>query len=138
MMHAQIQEAEALLDFEHLQLSMELGYSGVALKTCKGQSQALLMAAAAIKYNLFLCVQDLTLVGASLLHSAGLCARVRNVTAVESNGRQYCPDANKSWESRWPSIFRIADGTIGTGCLTLPGLGHTECSVVKEKNYSTG
>jgi L-alanine-DL-glutamate epimerase-like enolase superfamily enzyme len=117
---------EALVDFEHLRLSMELGYSGVALKTCKGQSQALLMGAAAIKYGLFLCVQDLTLVGASFLHSAGLCARVPQVAAIEGNGRQYCPAANKGWEDKWPTIFKVKDGTLGTGVLTLPGLGHYE------------
>jgi len=115
---------EALVDFEHLQLAMELGYSGVALKTCKGQSQALLMAAAALKYDLFLCVQDLTLVGASFLHSAGLCARVPKVAAIEGNGRQYCPIANKDWEDEWPTIFKVDDGTLGTACLTRTGLGH--------------
>lgn len=115
---------EALVDFEHLQLSMEQGYSGVALKTCKGQSQALLMGAAAIKYNLFLCVQDLTLIGASMLHSAGLCARVPKVAAIESNGRQYCPSGNKGWEDEWPLLFKVTDGMLGTGCLTLTGLGH--------------
>ncbi|MBN1808351.1 MAG: hypothetical protein JW909_04735 [Planctomycetes bacterium] len=115
---------EALVDFEHLQLSMELGYSGVALKTCKGQSQALLMAAAAIKYGLFLCVQDLTLVGASFLHSAGLCARVPTVAAIEGNGRQYCPEANRAWEAEWPGIFRVDGGTLRTGTLTRTGLGH--------------
>jgi len=117
---------EALVDFEHLQLSMELGYSGVALKTCKGHSQALLMAAAAIKYGLFLCVQDLTLVGASFLHSAGMCARVPEVAAIEGNGRQYCPTANREWAQNWPSIFWVDDGTLGTDCLTLTGLGHYE------------
>lgn len=117
---------EALIDFEHLQLSMELGYSGVALKTCKGQSQALLMGAAALKYGLFLCVQDLTLVGVSFLHSAGLCARVPKVAAIEGNGRQYCPAANREWEDKWPSIFKVGDGTLGTSVLTLSGLGHYE------------
>jgi L-alanine-DL-glutamate epimerase-like enolase superfamily enzyme len=117
---------EALVDFEHLQLSMRLGYSGVALKTCKGHSQALLMAAAALKYRLFLCVQDLTLVGASFLHSAGLCARIPHVAAIEGNGRQYCPLANKGWEDKWPTIFKVTDGTLGTHVLTLPGLGHYE------------
>ena len=38
---------EALVDFESLQLSRQLGYSGVALKACKGHSEALLMGAAA-------------------------------------------------------------------------------------------
>ena len=115
---------EALVDFEHLRLSMELGYTGAALKTCKGQSQALLMGAAALKYGLFLCVQDLTLVGASFLHSAGMAARLPEVAAIEGNGRQYCPSANSDWEESWPDVFRLRDGTVGTAALTLPGLGH--------------
>ncbi|GAG39084.1 unnamed protein product, partial [marine sediment metagenome] len=65
---------EALVDFESLLLSREQGYSGVALKACKGHSEALLMGAAAQKYNMFLCVQDLTCPGASFLHSASLSA----------------------------------------------------------------
>ena len=61
---------ESLVDLESLLLCRELGYSGVALKACKGQSEALLMGAAAQKYGMFLCVQDLTCPGASFLHSA--------------------------------------------------------------------
>ena len=38
---------ESLVDFESLLLSRELGYSGVALKACKGHGEALLMGAAA-------------------------------------------------------------------------------------------
>ena len=34
---------ESLIDLESLQLARELGYSGVALKACKGHSEALLM-----------------------------------------------------------------------------------------------
>ncbi len=114
---------ESLQDFESLLLARDLGYSGVALKACKGQSQALLMGAAAQKYNMFLCVQDLTCPGASFLHSAGLAARVPGVTAIEGNGRQYCPDANAAWTDRYPGIFHITDGTVGTECLTGNGLG---------------
>ena len=57
---------ESLTDLESLLLAREMGYTGVALKACKGQSQALLMAAAAQKHGMFLCVQDLTCPGASL------------------------------------------------------------------------
>jgi L-alanine-DL-glutamate epimerase-like enolase superfamily enzyme len=38
---------ESLTDLESLRLAREMGYNGVALKACKGQSQAMLMAAAA-------------------------------------------------------------------------------------------
>ena len=37
---------ESLTDIESLMLAREMGYSGAALKACKGQSQVLLMAAA--------------------------------------------------------------------------------------------
>jgi len=114
---------ESLVDLESLLLSRELGYSGVALKTCKGHSDALLMAAAAQKYGMFLCVQDLTCPGASFLHSAGLAARIPGVAAVEGNGRQFCPDGNRGWTDRFPSMFQITDGTVETAVLDGPGLG---------------
>jgi len=115
---------ESLIDFESLLLSRELGYSGVALKACKGQTEALLMAAAAHKYKMFLCVQDLTCVGASFLHSASLSARIPAVSAIEGNGRQYCPAGNEGWRDRFPSMFNVTDGTLGTSILTGPGLGY--------------
>lgn len=114
---------ESLTDLESLQAAREMGYSGAALKACKGQSQALLMAAAARKYGMFLCVQDLTCPGASLLHSAGLAAHVPGVAAIEANARQYFPEANKPWESRFPGIFVVRGGTMDTSCLDGPGLG---------------
>jgi L-alanine-DL-glutamate epimerase-like enolase superfamily enzyme len=114
---------ESLLDLESLLLAREMGYTGAALKACKGQSQSLLMAAAAQKYGMFLCVQDLTCPGASLIQSASLAAHVPGVAAIEANSRQYVPAANKPWEQRFPGIFRITDGTMDTGVLTGPGLG---------------
>src|SRR5205823_10785107 len=114
---------ESLIDLESLRRARELGYTGAALKACKGQSQSLLMAAAAQKYQMFLCVQDLTCPGASLIHSAGLAAHVPGVAAIESNARQYCPAANAPWAERFPGIFHIKDGMLETGLLTGPGLG---------------
>lgn len=114
---------ESLLDLESFNDSREMGYSGIALKACKGQSEALLMGAAAQKYGLFLCVQDLTCLGASFLHSATLSARIPTVAAIEGNGRQYCPAANAAWEKKYPSMFVIKDGMLGTSVLCENGLG---------------
>jgi L-alanine-DL-glutamate epimerase-like enolase superfamily enzyme len=114
---------EALVDFDSLLYSREMGYSGVALKACKGHAEALLMGAAAQKFKMFLCVQDLTCPGASFLHSATLSARIPGVQAIEGNGRQYCPAANKGWDERYPAMFKITDGTLGTNVLDEPGLG---------------
>jgi L-alanine-DL-glutamate epimerase-like enolase superfamily enzyme len=113
---------ESLTDLESLMLARQMGYTGVALKACKGQSQAVLMAAAAQKYGMFLCVQDLTCPGASLIHSAGLAAHIPGVAAIEANARQYVPAANKAWEARFPGIFNIKDGMMDTSVLDGPGL----------------
>ncbi len=114
---------ESLVDYEALLLAREQGYSGVALKACKGQTEALLAAAAAQKFGMFLCVQDLTCPGYSFLHSASLAARVPTVAAIEANGRQYCPKANKRWARQFPEMFDITDGTVGTEALSGIGLG---------------
>jgi L-alanine-DL-glutamate epimerase-like enolase superfamily enzyme len=113
---------ESLTDLESLLLAREMGYTGAALKACKGQTQAVLMAAAAQKLKMFLCVQDLTCPGASLIHSAGLAAHVPGVAAIEANARQYVPAANRLWEDRFPGIFTIRDGMMNTGVLKGPGL----------------
>lgn len=114
---------ESLLDQESLLLAREMGYTGAALKACKGQTQSLLMAAAAQKFEMFLCVQDLTCPGASLIQSASLAAHIPGVAAIESNARQYCPAANEPWKDRFPGIFHVTDGTLATETLTGPGLG---------------
>jgi L-alanine-DL-glutamate epimerase-like enolase superfamily enzyme len=114
---------ESLVDYESLLLAREQGYSGVALKACKGHTEALFAAAAAQKFGLFLCVQDLTCPGYSFLHSASIAARVPTVAAIEGNGRQYCPTLNRKWAHQFPAMFDITDGTVGTGVLTGIGLG---------------
>ena len=113
---------ESLSDYESLMLAREMGYSGAALKACKGQTQAMIMGAAVQHHKLFLCVQDLTCPGASLIHSAGLSAHVKTVAAIESNSRQYVPEANAKWDKRYPGLFVIKDGTVDTSGLTGPGL----------------
>ena len=114
---------EALVDMESFRLARQVGYSGVALKTCKGQTQSLLLAAAARKYGAYLCVQDLTCPGLSLVHSAGLAAHLPGVHALEANSRQYIPSANQRWKPRFPALFQITDGRLGTAGLSGTGLG---------------
>jgi L-alanine-DL-glutamate epimerase-like enolase superfamily enzyme len=114
---------ESLTGLDSLLLAEEMGYSGVALKACKGQTGSLLMAAAAQQRGMFLCVQDLTCPGASFLHSVGLAAQVPGASGVEGNARQYCPAANHGWRTRFPGVFTFDNGTVQTGAITGPGLG---------------
>jgi L-alanine-DL-glutamate epimerase-like enolase superfamily enzyme len=114
---------ESLTGLDMLLLAREMGYTGAALKACKGQSQAVLMAAAGQIHKMFLCVQDLTCPGASLIQSAGLAAHVPGVAGVEANARQYVPAANEPWTKRFPGIFDIRNGRMATEILTGVGLG---------------
>jgi len=114
---------ESLTGLDMLMLAREMGYTGAALKACKGQSQAMLMAAAGQNNKMFLCVQDLTCPGASLIQSAGIAAHVPGVAGIEANAREYVPSANRDWSRRFPGIFDIRDGRMRTGELTGWGLG---------------
>ena len=113
---------ESLTGLDALLLAREMGYTGAALKACKGQSQTLLLAAATQKYKMFRCVQDLTCPGAAFVHSAGIASRVPAVAAVEANAREYVPAANEGWEQRLPGIFQIKNGFLDTSVLNGPGL----------------
>ena len=113
---------ESLTGLDALLLAREMGYTGVALKACKGQSQTLLLAAATQKYKMFRCVQDLTCPGAALVHSVGVAAHVPGVTALEANAREYVPAANRGWEKRFPGIFEVKNGFMDTSGLNGPGL----------------
>jgi L-alanine-DL-glutamate epimerase-like enolase superfamily enzyme len=114
---------ESLTGLDMLLLAREMGYTGAALKACKGQSQAVLLAAAGQIQKMFLCVQDLTCPGASLIQSAGLAAHVPGVAGIEANAREYVPAANEAWTKRFPGIFDITNGRLATETLTGLGLG---------------
>jgi hypothetical protein len=81
------------------------------------------MAAAAQKYKMFVCVQDLTCPGASLIQSVGISARVPAVAGIEANAREYVPAANARWQDRFPGIFKITDGYMRTADIGGAGLG---------------
>jgi len=113
---------ESLTDLETLLLAREMGYTGIALKACKGQTQAMMMAAAGQKFGMFLCVQDLTCPGAALIHSVGIAGHVPGVAGVEANARQYVPAASQAWEARYPGLFQVRNGRLNSGQLTGFGL----------------
>jgi L-alanine-DL-glutamate epimerase-like enolase superfamily enzyme len=113
---------ESLTGLDTLLMAREMGYTGVALKACKGQSGTLLMAAAAQKYKMFRCVQDLTCPGAALVHSVGIAAHIPGTSALEANAREYVPSASAGWEKKYPGIFDVRDGYLHTDGLEGPGL----------------
>ncbi|MEA3402924.1 MAG: enolase C-terminal domain-like protein [Armatimonadota bacterium] len=115
---------EGVTDVEMLKLAEELGWSGVGLKTCKGHSSSLLYVAYAKEHDLVVTVQDLTNPGLSLIHSAGLAARIDTLMGVEYNSRQYLPWAAPELRERHPHLFTVNRGRIRTESLSETGLGY--------------
>jgi L-alanine-DL-glutamate epimerase-like enolase superfamily enzyme len=114
---------ESLIDVESLLLARDMGWTGAVVKSPKGLSHMILMASVAGKEKIFLCGGDMSCPGAALIQTTNLQARVPTITSVEANARQYLPQANKPWESRFPGMFRVTDGMLRTQEVNGPGLG---------------
>jgi hypothetical protein len=113
---------ESLTGFDALMRGRKIGYTGVALKACKGQSQSMLLNAAAQEFKMYLTAQDLTCPGASLIQSAGIAAHVPQIDTLESNAREYVPSGNAAWVQKFPGLFEVRDGQLHTAKLTGLGL----------------
>ena len=114
---------ESLTDLESLLLAREMGYTGRALKACKGQSQALLMAAAAQKYKMFLLRAGPDL-PRRLADPFGRDRRARPRRRRHRSQRPPIrPRRQQRLGARFPGLFKITDGTMDTSILTGPGLG---------------
>jgi L-alanine-DL-glutamate epimerase-like enolase superfamily enzyme len=102
---------EGLTSLSLLPEAIKQGWNGLALKTCKGHSFALVAAAWAKKHNMLLALQDLTNPGYAFIHSALFAAFVPTINGVELNSPQFTPDANRDWAGRLPELFEPRDGT---------------------------
>jgi L-alanine-DL-glutamate epimerase-like enolase superfamily enzyme len=115
---------ESLTGLKEMDLALSLGWSGVALKSCKCHSMALLTAARAQSAGIPYTIQDLTNPGLSLLHSVGLGARLAPLMGVEANSRQYYPDTSHAEAAVHPDIVRVKNGIARTTSLRGAGLGY--------------
>jgi L-alanine-DL-glutamate epimerase-like enolase superfamily enzyme len=115
---------EGVTDINSFDLALNLGWSGVALKTCKCHSSALLLVAKSEEFGVPYSVQDLTCPGLSLVHSAGFASRINPIKGFEYNARQYLPSAFPDVQRRYREIFEVRGGFVKTDILngTL-GLG---------------
>jgi len=113
---------EGVTDMESFDLAKELGWSGIALKTCKGLSSALLYQARCKHEGLIYTVQDLTLPGISFIHSAGFAGRIDPLKGVEYNSRQYLPKSSDPERAVHEPLFKVVDGEVSLETLSGTGL----------------
>jgi len=96
---------EGLTSLELMHEAVQQGWSGFALKTCKGHSFALTAAAGARQKGLLISLQDLTNPGISMIHAALFAAHVPTINDVELNSPQFTPAANQAWLPRLAGLF---------------------------------
>lgn len=114
---------EGLTDLSLLEAAREQGYSGLALKTCKGHSMLLTAAAWAHREGMPISLQDLTNPGVSLIHAALTGAHLPTINGAELNSPQFTPAANAEWAPRLPDLFEPRDGVHRLPQETPLGLG---------------
>ncbi len=114
---------EGLLTLTSMVLARDQGWSGFALKSCKGHSFVLTAAAWADTQGMMLSLQDLTNPGLSAVHAALLSAWLPTINGVELNSPQFTPDANAGWRDALPGLFVPRDGLHDLPNARTPGLG---------------
>jgi len=114
---------ESLLGPKEMDIALRLGWSGIALKTCKTQTMSLILAAKAEALKVPYTIQDLTNPGIALIQSAGLAARLNPLMGLEANSCQFFPGASEPEEKVHPGVFRRRKGKITTESIQGPGLG---------------
>ena len=114
---------ESLSSIEDFELARELGWSGIALKSCKCLSSDLLFVPQAELAHIPYAVQDLTNPSLALLESVGLAARTHTILGVEANSRQFFPAANELAATVHPELYQVRNGVVRTDTLRGSGLG---------------
>ncbi|WP_038166457.1 enolase C-terminal domain-like protein [Verrucomicrobium sp. BvORR106] len=123
---------ESAHDWEFVKLGRSLGWSGVALKTCKTQTGALLSLCWAKAHGMPLMVQDLTNPMLAILPHVRLAAHAGTIQGVECNAMQFYPDASLPEAAVHPGIYARRGGVLDLSTLGGPGMGYGLEKMVRE------
>ena len=122
---------ESAHDWEFVRLGRRLGWSGVALKTCKTQTGALLSLCWAKAHGMPLMVQDLTNPMLAMVPHVRLAAHAGTIQGVECNAMQFYPAASQPEEVVHPGLFRRREGQIDLSTLRGDGFGYRETEITR-------
>ncbi len=115
---------ESAHDWRVVRLGRELGWTGVALKTCKTQTGALLSLCWAKAHGMTLMVQDLTNPMLAQIPHVLLTAYAGTIMGVETNAMQFYPDASLAEEAVHPGLYRRREGIVDLSSISGPGFGY--------------
>ncbi|MDQ3703427.1 MAG: hypothetical protein M3442_21285 [Chloroflexota bacterium] len=133
---------ESAHDWQVVRLGRELGWTGVALKTCKTQTGALLSLCWAKAHGMTLMVQDLTNPMLAQVPHVLLAAHAGTIMGVETNAMQFYPEASRLEAKVHPGLYTRRAGRIDLSTVGGAGFGYagaeTQCSLPPPVALSQG
>lgn len=115
---------ESAHDWKLVRLGRELGWTGVALKTCKTLTGAVLSACWARAHGMTLMVQDLTNPMIAQIPHVLLAAHCGTIMGVETNAMQFYPEASSPEAVIHPGLYQRRDGSVDWKSIQGPGMGY--------------
>lgn len=123
---------ESAHDWKLVRLGRQLGWNGVALKTCKTQTGALLSLCWAKAHGMGLMVQDLTNPMLAQLPHLLLAAHAGTLMGVETNSMQFYPEASRLEATLHPGAYQRRGGAVDLSTAVGPGFGYGAAPGVRQ------
>ena len=115
---------ESAHDWHLVRLGRTLGWTGVALKTCKTQTGALLSLCWAKAHGMTLMVQDLSNPMLAQIPHCLLAAHAGTIMGVETNAMQFYPAASLPEAAVHPGLYTRRGGCVDLSTLRGAGFGY--------------
>ena len=115
---------ESAHDWMYIKRGRELGWNGVALKTCKTQTGAILSLCWAKAHGMALMVQDLTNPSLAMIPHALLAQHAGTLFGVETNAVQFWPSASEEQRAIHPGLYDRTGGVVDLSTVTGNGFGY--------------
>jgi L-alanine-DL-glutamate epimerase-like enolase superfamily enzyme len=115
---------ESAHDWRQVRLGRALGWTGVALKTCKTQTNALLSLCWAKAHGMDVMVQDLTNPMLAQVPHVLLASYAGTIMGVETNAMQFYPQASVPEAGVHPGLYARFNGHVDLSTIQGPGFGY--------------
>jgi L-alanine-DL-glutamate epimerase-like enolase superfamily enzyme len=123
---------ESAHSWQQVRLGRALGWTGVALKTCKTQTGAILSLCWAKAHGMDLMVQDLTNPMLAQIPHVLLAAYAGTMLGVETNAMQFYPQASAAEARIHPGLFARVNGQVDLSSIRGPGFGYHGAEVARD------
>jgi L-alanine-DL-glutamate epimerase-like enolase superfamily enzyme len=115
---------ESAHDWRFVEMGRKLGWTGVALKTCKTQTGAVLALCWAKAHNMQVMVQDLTNPMLAQIPHVLLAAYADTTMGVETNAMQFYPGASCEEAKVHPGLYQRRRGEVDLSTIRGSGFGY--------------